>query len=93
MSEKFINAEDRVLPNQRSDRNWSSYDAVGIAEGFVESDNPDEHVEAWAYLIKTGMCWTLQGWFGRNAASIIESGMIDKKGNIDWDMVDDRVAS
>ena len=75
--------------NQRTKVNWTPYLATGVAEGFEEADSFDETVEAWAYLIKTGLAWNLQGWFGRSAARIIEGGTIDKNGVINWDKVDE----
>ena len=51
------------------------YQAVGIAEGFVESESDEQEIEAWQYLIDTGMAWTLQGYFGRAAMSLIEQGI------------------
>jgi len=33
------------------------------------------YVEAWQYLINTGLCWKLQGWFGREATRMIEEGV------------------
>ena len=50
-------------------------DAIGIAEGFIECANEKELNEAWQLLIDTGVCWELQGWFGRNAIQLIESGI------------------
>ena len=50
-------------------------DAIGIAEGFIECDNEQQLNEAWQLLIDTGLCWELQGWFGRNAVRLIESGI------------------
>lgn len=52
-----------------------AFTAVGIAEGFVEAETEDQVVEAWQYLIDTGMAWTLQGWFGRQARNLIEAGV------------------
>ena len=66
----------------------TQYDAVAIAEGFCEHEPTfEETLEAWAYLIETGLCWELQGWFGRNAASLIEDGIISREGEIDWKTV------
>jgi len=56
-----------------------NYKAVGIAEGFIEAENKEQSIEAWQYLVDTGLCWTLQGWFGRTATSLIEQGIINPK--------------
>lgn len=53
-----------------------NYTAVGIAEGFIETDDEQEILEAWQHLVDTGLAWTLQGWFGRTAQSLIDSGAI-----------------
>jgi hypothetical protein len=55
----------------------TSFDAVGIAEGFIEARDEDQVIEAWQYLVNTGLAWQLQGWFGRTAQSLIEQGIID----------------
>jgi len=64
-----------------------SYLATAIAEGFCEGENAGigDQLKAWAYLIRTGRCWTLQGWFGRTATELIEFGIISKEGIIDWE--------
>jgi len=49
-----------------------SYTAIGCAEGFIDATE-DQQIEAWQYLIDTGLAWTLQGWFGRTAAHLIEN--------------------
>ena len=33
-----------------------------------------EQIEAWQRLINSGVVWQLQGFFGRTAAALIESG-------------------
>ena len=32
-------------------------------------------IEAWQHLIDTGLCWQLQGWFGRTARDLIDNGI------------------
>ena len=80
-----------TLPNQRTDMKWTSYLATAYAEGFCEGENAtqEEQLEAWAILIKTRICNQLQGWFGRNAEQLIIHEVIDKDGNINWDMLDE----
>jgi hypothetical protein len=54
-----------------------TYQAVGLAEGFIEADSEDQVLEAWQTLVDTGMAWQLQGWFGRTARNLIEEGYIN----------------
>jgi hypothetical protein len=54
-----------------------NYKAVGLAEGFEEGTE-EEVIEAWQYLVDTGLVWKLQGIFGRQAAALIEAGIIHK---------------
>jgi hypothetical protein len=58
---------------------YSLYNAVGIAEGWIEAESYDEVLGAWQYLVNTGVVWQLQGWFGRTAAQLIENGEILRK--------------
>ena len=51
-------------------------EAIGIAEGFIEADSEEKYVEAWQYLLDTGLVWSLQGWFGRTAVAMIQAGQI-----------------
>jgi len=54
-----------------------TYQAVGLAEGFIEADTEEQVLEAWQTLVDTGMAWQLQGWFGRTARHLIEEGYIN----------------
>lgn len=92
MSETGITHKESIkLPNQRSKIEWTPYLATAYAEGFCEGEDAskEEQIEAWAYLIMTGKCWSLQGWFGRAANSLIEQEAINKEGNINWEMLED----
>jgi fatty acid-binding protein DegV len=52
-----------------------NFNAIGIAEGWIEVSSEAEFVEAWQHLIDTGLVQTLQGWFGRRAAELIDQGV------------------
>ena len=51
------------------------FDSIGIVEGWIETDIMSESIQAWQYLIDTGLVWELQGWYGRRAKVLIESGV------------------
>jgi len=55
-------------------RELDIFTATMIAEGVDEADE-DTQIRAWQKLIDTGVCWQLQGWFGRTAQNLIENGV------------------
>jgi len=55
------------------------HQAVGIAEGYIPSDSAEEELKAWQMLIDTGVCWKLQGWFGRQAIWLIDNNICKAK--------------
>ena len=54
----------------------NDYEAVGLAEGFIEAESQEQIMEAWQYLHDTGLAYKLQGWFGRTAQDLLKSGYI-----------------
>ena len=56
-----------------------NYRAVALAEGFEEGTE-EEVINGWQHLIDTGLCWTLQGRFGRQAEAMIEAGVCHAAG-------------
>jgi hypothetical protein len=51
------------------------YTAVAIAEGMQDADD-EETLDAYQYLVDTGIIWKLQGSFGRVAQHLIDAGLI-----------------
>jgi len=51
-----------------------AYRACGLVEGFENPKSEDEVIEAWQFLIDTGLAWRLQGRIGRAAMDLIEAG-------------------
>jgi hypothetical protein len=44
----------------------------------------EDTLRLFSRLIKSGLAWQLQGHYGRVAASLIEQGIINKNGRINW---------
>lgn len=45
------------------------------ARGETDEEKRENIIAAWQCLINTGLAWQLQGWFGRQAAQMIEEGL------------------
>ena len=62
-----------------------NFTATMIAEGQCDLVGIDEteltkemYLEAWQYLVDTGLAWQLQGSFGRMAQQLINEGVINE---------------
>ena len=54
----------------------TNYDACAAIEGFDGMEHDEaEMLDAWQSLIDSGAAWTLQGFYGRHAAYLIDTGV------------------
>lgn len=73
------------MTNQRNKNNAmkTQPDLIDLIIAYEEGDLSDyEMVNLFAELVRNGMAWSLQGHYGRTAAALIESGYIDREGNL-----------
>jgi len=70
---------------------WNDYLATAYAEGFCEGEGASQEdvIEAWAYLIRTGLVNKLQGWFMQAAQTLIQQGIISEEGVISWETLNE----
>lgn len=78
---RSLSPHDYIEPGLDFDA-MTIYKACSIIEGFADFDaTPDDFIEAWSCLIRTGVCWQLQGRIGRQARTLIDAGRFDAEGN------------
>ena len=58
-------------------KTMDNFEAIGLAEGFIEAKSEEQVISAWQHLHDTGLAYSLQGWFGRTAQSLLEQGIIE----------------
>ena len=57
---------------------------------YEDGELSDEgFLKLFSFLIETGQAWSLQGHYGRTAHALIDRGVIDHKGNINWSVIED----
>lgn len=47
----------------------------------------EQTIKLFSCLVKNGMAWTLQGFYGRTATRLIDNGYIDIQGNINEELL------
>ncbi|MGW7434699.1 DUF7417 domain-containing protein [Streptomyces sp. NPDC054849] len=52
----------------------------------------DETLDLFATLIRSGMVWTLQGYYGRTAERLIAAGLITEAGEVVADALEELAA-
>lgn len=62
----------------------NSINLLTYVTGFEgdEDFSQEDTLDLFSYLIKTGLCWTLPGYYGRTAEKFIKSGLIAQNGDI-----------
>jgi hypothetical protein len=77
MLSKDVNIKNGMVRTKTKDIAWTPYLATAYAEGFAEGEDAteEERIEAFQYLIDTGLVWKLQGWYGRTAMDLINRGL------------------
>lgn len=52
------------------------FNLVGFIMAFEDGELDEEAtIEGFQHLINTGLCWQLQGFYGRTAHALIEAGL------------------
>jgi len=51
--------------------------------------NDIEIIEFFSELIRTKLAWGLQGHYGRTANALIENNIIDQKGNVNYQIINE----
>lgn len=65
----------------------TTLDACQIIEGGCGyTPTETDILQAWSLLISTGQVWKLQPFYVRNASMLIDTGVIDLKGTINYDI-------
>jgi hypothetical protein len=49
---------------------------IGIIEYEEGKLNDEQTIELFQHLLDTGMCWSLQGHYGRTAMAMLEAGLL-----------------
>jgi hypothetical protein len=64
------------------------FDAVNFIMDYEGGAmNSEDMVSGFAALVRNGTVWQLQGNYGRTASHLIEIGVLDREGNVDYDVL------
>ena len=58
-------------------KTMNNYIACSIAEGFSGEDNTQDEIgTTWQWLLDTGLCWHLQGFYGRTVMDLLKQRLL-----------------
>jgi len=64
-----------------------------LVTGIIEFENGSlsekDTLKLFSKLIKSGQAWQLQGSYGRLAKNLIDNKLINEKGKINWNRLDE----
>ena len=55
------------------------HQAIGRAEGFIECKSPFEDLDAWQYLIDTGIVWQMNSRLSETARYFIDNKILKER--------------
>lgn len=62
-------------------------DVVDLIIAFESGDLDNKGIlELFSSLIQSGQAWSLQGSYGRTAQALIDRGLINREGIINWEL-------
>lgn len=68
------------------------FDLVGNIIAYESGELEDKEVlELFSVLIKTGQAFSLQGSYGRMASNLIDAGLIDRSGKVNWEVYENNL--
>lgn len=70
-------------PSFTSTTNKPAYDVTGNIIAYEQGElSAPETLTLFSHLIQSGLAWQLQGSYGRMAAALIKSGLLEQSGEL-----------
>jgi hypothetical protein len=83
MKTKKVNYETKFNNGQKI----TPFESCGTIEGFCERSAPEDTIKAISFIAGTGLYRSLQGFYGRTVRDMVERGLMNWNGIVNWDEV------